>query len=145
MAADILVVDDEADIRDLVAGILEDEGYAVRTAGDSDTALAAIRARRPSLLIQDIWMQGGGLDGLELLDVVKSVDADLPGLGDQAGDRGAREPDGGRDRVLVHALEVVQRRDRGEQLPARQVLLAAHRAPSAASADARCISGRIAS
>ncbi len=78
MAADILVVDDEADIRDLVAGILEDEGYAVRTAADSGTALAAIRARRPSLLIQDIWMQGGGLDGLELLDVVKGADADLP-------------------------------------------------------------------
>ena len=80
MATDILVVDDEADIRDLVAGILEDEGYAVRTAGDSDTALAAIRARRPSLLIQDIWMQGGGLDGLELLDVVRGLDGDLPVL-----------------------------------------------------------------
>ena len=78
MAADILVVDDEADIRDLVAGILEDEGYAVRTASDSNSALAAIRARRPSLLVQDIWMQGGGLDGLELLDLVKSFDPDLP-------------------------------------------------------------------
>src|SRR3954471_14900919 len=78
MGVDILVVDDEADIRDLVAGILEDEGYAVRTAPDSDAALAAIRARRPSLLIQDIWMQGGGLDGLELLDLVKSVDPEMP-------------------------------------------------------------------
>jgi two-component system nitrogen regulation response regulator NtrX len=78
MAADILVVDDEADIRDLVAGILEDEGYAVRTAADSNSALEAIRARRPSLLVQDIWMQGGGLDGLELLDLVKSLDPDLP-------------------------------------------------------------------
>ncbi len=78
MAADILVVDDEADIRDLVAGILEDEGYSVRTAVDSNAALAAIRARRPGLLIQDIWMQGGGLDGLELLDLVKESDADLP-------------------------------------------------------------------
>jgi len=78
MAADILVVDDEADIRDLVAGILEDEGYAVRTASDSNSALAAIRARRPSLLVQDIWMQGGGLDGLELLGLVKSLDPDLP-------------------------------------------------------------------
>jgi two-component system nitrogen regulation response regulator NtrX len=78
VAADILVVDDEADIRDLVAGILEDEGYSVRTAADSDAALAAIRARRPSLLIQDIWMQGGGLDGLELLDLVKSVDPEMP-------------------------------------------------------------------
>ena len=78
MAADVLVVDDEADIRDLVAGILSDEGYAVRTASDSEAALAAIRARRPSLLILDIWMQGGGMDGLELLDLVKTLDEDLP-------------------------------------------------------------------
>jgi two-component system nitrogen regulation response regulator NtrX len=78
MAADILVVDDEADIRELVSGILADEGYAVRTAADSNSALAAIRARRPSLLIQDIWMQGGGLDGLELLDLVKALDPDMP-------------------------------------------------------------------
>ena len=77
-SGDILVVDDEADIRDLVAGILEDEGYSVRTAADSDAAMAALRARRPSLLIQDIWMQGGGLDGLEVLDVVKGLDPDLP-------------------------------------------------------------------
>jgi two-component system, NtrC family, nitrogen regulation response regulator NtrX len=76
--ADILVVDDEADIRELVAGILQDEGYSVRTAHDSDAALAAIRARKPSLLILDIWMQGGGLDGLELLDLVKELDPDLP-------------------------------------------------------------------
>ena len=78
MAADVLVVDDEADIRDLVAGILADEGYAVRTAADSEAALASLRARRPSLLILDIWMQGGGMDGLELLDVVKTMDPDLP-------------------------------------------------------------------
>ena len=64
MSADVLVVDDEADIRELVAGILEDEGYAVRTAADSDQALAAIRARKPALLVLDIWMQGGGMDGL---------------------------------------------------------------------------------
>ena len=78
MAADILVVDDEADIRELVAGILEDEGYAVRTAADSNGALAAFRARKPALLVQDIWMQGGGLDGLEMLDAVKGIDPDLP-------------------------------------------------------------------
>jgi two-component system nitrogen regulation response regulator NtrX len=78
MATDILVVDDEADIRDLVSGILEDEGYEVRTAADSTSALSAIRARRPSLLILDIWMQGGGLDGLELLDLIKTLDPDLP-------------------------------------------------------------------
>ncbi|MET0293825.1 MAG: sigma-54 dependent transcriptional regulator [Phenylobacterium sp.] len=78
MAADVLVVDDEADIRELVAGILADEGYAVRTANDSESALAAIRARKPALLVLDIWMQGGGMDGLELLDLVKRLDADLP-------------------------------------------------------------------
>jgi two-component system nitrogen regulation response regulator NtrX len=76
--ADILVVDDETDIRELVSGLLEDEGHAVRTASNSDEALAAIRARRPSLALLDIWMQGGGLDGLELLDVIKQLDPDLP-------------------------------------------------------------------
>ncbi|QUD88880.1 nitrogen assimilation response regulator NtrX [Phenylobacterium montanum] len=78
MAADILVVDDEADIRDQVAGILEDEGYQVRTAADSESALASLKARKPALIVLDIWMQGGGMDGLELLDMVKSLDADLP-------------------------------------------------------------------
>ena len=78
MASDVLVVDDEADIRDLVAGILSDEGYAVRTANDSESALAAIRARKPALLILDIWMAGGGMDGLELLDLVRNLDGDLP-------------------------------------------------------------------
>ena len=76
--ADVLVVDDEVDIRDLVAGILEDEGYRVRTAADSNAALAAVRARKPALVVLDIWMQGGGLDGLELLEVLKGLDADLP-------------------------------------------------------------------
>ena len=76
--ADILVVDDEADIRELVSGLLEDEGHSVRVASTSDEALAAIRARRPSLALLDIWMQGGGLDGLELLDVIKELDPDLP-------------------------------------------------------------------
>ena len=78
MASDVLVVDDEADIRELVAGILADEGYAVRTANDSESALGAIRARKPALLILDIWMSGGGMDGLELLDLVKGLDRDLP-------------------------------------------------------------------
>lgn len=78
MAADVLVVDDEADIRELVAGILTDEGYDVRTANDSESALQAVRARKPALLILDIWMSGGGMDGLELLDLVKTLDPDLP-------------------------------------------------------------------
>src|SRR5580693_627583 len=78
MTGDVLIVDDEPDIRELVAGILSDEGYSVRTAADSNEAVAAVRARRPSLLILDIWMQGAGLDGLELLDLVKGIDPDLP-------------------------------------------------------------------
>ncbi len=78
MISDVLVVDDEADIRELVAGILQDEGFAVRTAKDSESALAAIRARKPALVVLDIWMTGGGMDGLELLDVLKALDVDLP-------------------------------------------------------------------
>src|SRR5467141_1685984 len=78
MANDILIVDDEADIRDLVAGILEDEGYATRTARDSDEALIAIQSRRPNLVFLDIWLQGSRLDGLQLLDVVKQEHPELP-------------------------------------------------------------------
>ncbi|MGA0546340.1 sigma-54-dependent transcriptional regulator [Brevundimonas sp. VNH65] len=76
--ADILVVDDEADIRELVSGLLEDEGHAVRVASNSEEALAAVRARKPSLIVLDIWMQGGGMDGLEMLDMVRGLDEDLP-------------------------------------------------------------------
>src|SRR6185312_51049 len=71
MPAEILIVDDEADIRDLVAGILQDEGYTTRTAKNSDEALAAMAARRPNLVLLDIWLQGSALDGLQLLDVFK--------------------------------------------------------------------------
>ncbi|MEJ0076885.1 MAG: sigma-54 dependent transcriptional regulator [Alphaproteobacteria bacterium] len=77
-ASDILIVDDEADIRELVAGILQDEGYETRTARDSDTALNAIGTRRPNLLFLDIWLQGSKLDGLQLLDSVKGENPDLP-------------------------------------------------------------------
>ncbi|MEN3950592.1 sigma-54 dependent transcriptional regulator [Iodidimonas sp. SYSU 1G8] len=78
MSRDILVVDDEADIRDLVAGILEDEGYETRSAGDSDSALAQIEQRRPNLVILDIWLQGSRLDGLELLDFIRRDHPDVP-------------------------------------------------------------------
>ncbi len=78
MSADILIVDDEADIRDLVAGILEDEGFKCRTAADADSALGEISARRPNLLFLDIWIQGSRLDGLQLLDLVKEQNPDLP-------------------------------------------------------------------
>ena len=78
MAADILVVDDENDIRELVAGILEDEGHTCRLARDSDEALIAIENRKPHLVILDIWLQGSRLDGLEVLAVIKKVHPDLP-------------------------------------------------------------------
>jgi two-component system nitrogen regulation response regulator NtrX len=77
MAADILIVDDEADIRELIGGILEDEGYEARLAADSDSALAAIADRKPSMVVLDIWLQGSRLDGLELLEVIKERHADL--------------------------------------------------------------------
>ena len=80
MPLDILVVDDELDIRDLVAGVLEDEGYDTRTAGDSDTALEAIATRRPSLVLLDVWLHVSRLDGLELLDEIKRRDPSLPVL-----------------------------------------------------------------
>lgn len=73
MAADILIVDDEADIRELIAGILEDEGHATRLARDSDEALRAIEERRPQLVILDIWLQGSRLDGLEVLSIIKRL------------------------------------------------------------------------
>jgi two-component system nitrogen regulation response regulator NtrX len=78
MAADILVVDDELDIRQLVGGILEDEGHGARMAGDADSALAAIAARRPHLVFLDIWLQGSRLDGLELLAEIRKLHPDLP-------------------------------------------------------------------
>ena len=78
MAMDILIVDDEADIGELVAGILEDEGYSARTARDADGALGAIATRRPNLVFLDIWLQGSRLDGLELLNEIKAQHPDLP-------------------------------------------------------------------
>jgi two-component system nitrogen regulation response regulator NtrX len=78
MPADILIVDDEADIRDLVAGILQDEGYAARTARNSDDAMAAIVSQRPNLVFLDIWLQGSKLDGLQLLDSIKVEHPEVP-------------------------------------------------------------------
>jgi two-component system nitrogen regulation response regulator NtrX len=78
MALDILIIDDEDDIRDLIAGILEDEGYQARQAHDADSALNEIARRRPSLVFLDIWMQGSRLDGLQLLDEFQSQHPDMP-------------------------------------------------------------------
>jgi two-component system, NtrC family, nitrogen regulation response regulator NtrX len=78
MASDILIVDDEADICELVAGILQDEGHGTRTARDSDEALSAVVARRPDLVFLDIWLRGSRLDGLQLLDSLKQQHPELP-------------------------------------------------------------------
>lgn len=78
MAHDILIVDDEADIRSLISGILEDEGYSCRLAGDAATALTEVRARRPSLTILDIWLQGSDKDGLQVLEEIKRDHDSLP-------------------------------------------------------------------
>lgn len=80
MPLDILVVDDEADICELVAGVLEDEGYEARTARSSDEAIAGLEERRPSLVLLDVWLQGSKLDGLDLLDEIKQRDPGLPVL-----------------------------------------------------------------
>jgi two-component system, NtrC family, nitrogen regulation response regulator NtrX len=78
MVSDILIVDDEPDIRELVAGILDDEGFTTRTARDSDSALTEIANRLPHLVFLDIWLQGSKLDGLELLEEIKRDHPDLP-------------------------------------------------------------------
>ncbi|MEM9494490.1 MAG: sigma-54 dependent transcriptional regulator [Pseudomonadota bacterium] len=78
MAIDILVVDDEEDIRELVAGILEDEGFAPRTAAGYSSAMAAVNDRLPALVILDVWLQGSEKDGIEILEELKALHPELP-------------------------------------------------------------------
>ncbi len=78
IAPEILIVDDEEDIRDLIAGILHDEGFGTRVARDSDSALMSVRQRRPQLVVLDIWLQGSKLDGIQVLDQLKREHPDLP-------------------------------------------------------------------
>jgi len=78
MANDILIVDDEADIRDLLSDILKDENYNTRTAKDSSTVLKALAERVPNLVVLDIWLQGSELDGMELLKLIKKKHPHLP-------------------------------------------------------------------
>ena len=93
MAHDILIVDDEADIRMLIGGVLKDEGYATREAADTSQALAAIQARQPTLVILDIWLQEGGLEGIEILETASRRHAVGPCGDDQ---RTWHDRDGGR-------------------------------------------------
>ncbi len=78
MKSEILIVEDEADIRSLIAGILSDEGYAVREADGSAQALERFRERTPSLIILDVWLKGSDMDGIELLDHFKANNSDIP-------------------------------------------------------------------
>jgi two-component system nitrogen regulation response regulator NtrX len=78
MASDILIVDDEADIRLAVGGVLTDEGHTARYAGNSDQALEACRQRQPSLIILDVWLEGSKLDGLQLLESIQQAHPDVP-------------------------------------------------------------------
>jgi len=80
MNTDILIIDDETDIRALVAGLLQDEGYKTREAGGSDAALAEVESRRPSLVLLDIWLQGSKLDGLGILQAIKRDYPSIPVL-----------------------------------------------------------------
>ena len=76
--SDILIVDDERDIRELVSDILEDEGYATRLAGNSDECMAAINTEPPALLILDIWLKDSRMDGIDILKSVKRDNPDVP-------------------------------------------------------------------
>jgi len=76
--SDILVVDDEKDIRELVADILEDEGHSTRIAWDSDSAFSEINANPPSLVILDIWLKGSKLDGIDILKSIHRDNPDIP-------------------------------------------------------------------
>src|SRR5271165_2313347 len=78
MAHEILIVDDEPDIRLLIEGLLRDEGYETRQAADSDAAIAAFRARRPALVILDVWLQGSKLDGLGILEMLHREEPQVP-------------------------------------------------------------------
>lgn len=78
MTTDILIVDDENDIRKLIKGILEDEGYATRQANNSTKAYEEVAARVPDLMILDIWLQGSEQDGIEILKAVKKDNPHLP-------------------------------------------------------------------
>lgn len=78
MSAEILIVDDEPDIRELIGGVLEDENYLIRTAATAERALTAISERKPDLVILDVWLQGSGMDGLEMLRYLKSIDPIMP-------------------------------------------------------------------
>ena len=76
--SDILIVDDERDIRELISEILKDEGFTTRLAGNSDSAIAAIDAEPPALMILDIWLKDSRMDGIDILKTVKKENPEVP-------------------------------------------------------------------
>ena len=78
MKYDVLIVEDEDDIRTMIGGILEDDGYEVRLTAKSDEAITALRSRKPSLMILDVWLKGSSMDGIELLDSIKKSHPNMP-------------------------------------------------------------------
>jgi two-component system nitrogen regulation response regulator NtrX len=74
----ILIVDDEKDIRDLIGDILKDEGYSIRLAGNSDDCMSEINDEVPSLMILDIWLKDSRMDGIDILKSVKRDNPDVP-------------------------------------------------------------------
>ena len=75
---DILIVDDERDIRELIADILKDEGYTTRLAGNSDDCMKQVNAEPPALMILDIWLKDSRMDGIDILKTVKRDNPDIP-------------------------------------------------------------------
>jgi len=78
MALDLLIIDDEKDIRELVSAILEDEGFITRTASDSTAAIAQIRQKKPDLVILDVWLNDSRFDGIQLLDIIQEQKSSIP-------------------------------------------------------------------
>jgi len=78
MSSEILIIDDEADIREQLSGTLEDEGYLTHKAANSDEALTALKMHKPSLVLLDIWLQGSSLDGLEILEILQKDFSRIP-------------------------------------------------------------------
>jgi two-component system nitrogen regulation response regulator NtrX len=76
--SDILIVDDEKDIRELIADILKDEGFATRLAANSDDCMDQINAEAPALMILDIWLKDSRMDGIDILKTVKRDNPDIP-------------------------------------------------------------------
>ncbi len=78
MASDILIVDDEKDIRSVLIDVLEDEGYKARAVSDGPSAIEAVRIQRPSLILLDIWLGDSRFDGIKILEIIHKDYPEIP-------------------------------------------------------------------